>query len=261
MSKEGRVAGKVAIVTGAAKGLGRASAELLAREGAMVVLTDVDTAEGERTARAIGGNAVFMKHDVTDESQWTKVIEQTVGTLGGLHILVNNAGIVVPGNAEDTSTNDYRKIMAVSMDGVFFGCKYAIPAMKQSNGGSIINMSSIAALVGESVVAAYCAAKGAIRSYTKAVAVHCTRSGYPIRCNSLHPSGMDTPMVRNFAASMAASQPAGPTSGTPPIASRLGEPRDVGYAVLFLASDESKFINGAELVIDNTVTVTAGVVP
>lgn len=258
MTNRGRVVDKVAIVTGAARGLGCAAAELLVREGATVVLTDVDAAEGERVARALGERAHFVRQDVTDEDGWRDLIDHVVGRHGGLHVLVNNAGVVSPGDAETTTTAEYRRIMAVSMDGVFFGCKYAIPAMRRSGGGSIINMSSIAALVGESVVAAYCAAKGAIRSYTKAVAVHCARQGYAIRCNSIHPSGMDTPMVRNFAASMAAVQP---SDIAVQAASRLGEPRDVAYAVLYLASDESKFTSGAELVIDNTMTVTAGVVP
>ena len=261
MSERGRVAGKVAIVTGAAKGLGQAAAELLVREGATVICTDVDEIACRRVVDALGDRAVFFAQDVTEESGWREVIDMAMERYGGLHILVNNAGIVSLGDAESTTYDQYRAIMAVSMDGVFFGCKYAIPAMNRSGGGSIINMSSIAALVGESVVAAYCAAKGAVRSYTKAVAVHCTRQGYHIRCNSIHPSGMDTPMVRDFAASAAALAPATPADHKPVIVSRLGEPSDVAHAVLFLASDESKFMSGAELVIDNTITVTAGVVP
>jgi 3(or 17)beta-hydroxysteroid dehydrogenase len=260
MTGKGRVANKVAIVTGGAMGLGRADAELLAQEGAMVVLTDVNAAEGEYVAKAIGRNALFVRQDVTDEQGWRELIDMVVGRFGKLDILVNNAGVVTPGDAETQTTADYRRIMSVSMDGVFFGCKYAIPAMRKSGGGSIVNMSSIAALVGESTVAAYCAAKGAVRAYTKAVAVHCAQQGYPIRCNSVHPSGMDTPMVKDFYAAYLALYP--PDPGKPAAAgSRLGEPKDVAYAVLYLASDESKFTSGAELVVDNTITVRAGVVP
>ncbi len=259
---EGRVAGKVAIVTGAASGLGRASAELLAREGATVIVADINAEQAQRVADSIGQSASFYPLDVADEDAWIKLIQDVEARYGKLNILVNNAGVVTPGDAESTTVAEYRRIMAVSMDGVFFGCKYAIPLMKKSGLSSIVNMSSIAALVGESVVAAYCAAKGAVRSYTKAVAVHCTRSGYQIRCNSVHPSGIDTPMVQGFSATMSEMNAAsGAAQETEVVGSRLGEPEDVAYAVLYLASDESKFTNGAELVIDNTVTVTAGVVP
>ncbi len=257
---QGRVEGKVAIITGAAKGLGRADAELLAQEGAKVVLTDVDTAEGEKVAAGIGPNALFVPQDVTDEAGWQRLIEQTVGHFGGLHVLVNNAGIVTLGDPETATAEDYRRIMAVSMDATFYGCKYAIPAMRDSGGGSIINMSSIAALVGESYVAAYCAAKGAIRSYTKAVAVHCAQNAMNIRCNSIHPAGIDTPMVRSVQAQTAGA--ARPEPGAAPVrASRLGEAKDIAYAVLYLASDESRFVNGAEMVIDNSITVMSGIVP
>ncbi|MEJ8568616.1 SDR family oxidoreductase [Elongatibacter sediminis] len=258
----GRVAGKVAIVTGAASGLGRATAELLAREGATVVVTDINADQARKVADSIGESAISVVHDVTDEESWVSLIGEVESRYGKLNILVNNAGIVTPGDAESTTVADYKRIMAVSMDGVFFGCKYAIPLMKKSGLSSIVNMSSIAALVGESVVAAYCAAKGAVRSYTRAVAVHCTRSGYQIRCNSVHPSGIDTPMVQGFSSEMSEINAAnGVDQETESVGSRLGEPDDVAYAVLYLASDEAKFTNGTELVIDNTVTATAGVVP
>jgi len=262
-NRPGRVEGKIALVTGAASGLGAASARLLAEEGAEVVIADVNVAAGQHLARSIGSKAVFIEHDVTQEASWSSLLDMVGERFGKLNVLVNNAGIVTPGDAESTKTEDYQRIMAVSMDGVFLGCKYCIPIMRESGPSSIVNMSSIAALVGESVVAAYCAAKGAVRAYTKAVAVHCTRSGYDIRCNSVHPSGIDTPMVRGFAEAMGSVTPAvdGSDSEPAPVGSRLGEPRDVAYAVLYLASDESKFTNGAELVIDNTITVTAGVVP
>lgn len=262
-NRAGRVAGKVAVVTGAASGLGAASARLLTEEGATVVIADVNANAGRRLADSTGQGCVFIEHDVTQETSWSSLLNQVRERFGKLNILVNNAGIVTPGDAESTEVADYQRIMAVSMDGVFLGCKYGIPLMKNSGPSSIVNMSSIAALVGESVVAAYCAAKGAVRAYTKAVAVHCSRSGYEIRCNSIHPSGIDTPMVRGFAEAIGDAGPtSGPSADGPaPISSRLGEPRDIAYAVLYLASDESKFTNGAELVIDNTITVTAGVVP
>src|SRR6056297_3033672 len=205
--RAGRVEGKVALVTGAASGLGAASASLLAEEGAEVIIADVNIAAGQRLASSIGPPAVFMEHDVTQEASWASLLNQVREQFGKLNILVNNAGVVTPGDAETTGTQDYQRIMAVSMDGVFFGCKHCIPIMKESGPSSIVNMSSIASLVGESVVAAYCAAKGAVSAYTKAVAVHCARSGYQIRCNSIHPSGIDTPMVRGFAEAMGGATP------------------------------------------------------
>ena len=174
---------------------------------------------------------------------------------------MNNAGVVEAGNIESTSAEDYRFVMAVSADGTFFGCKHAIPAMRASGGGSIINMASIASVQGESLVAAYCAAKGAVEALTRAVAVHCAQGKMNIRCNSVHPSGIDTPMVRGIGGKIARAGLAPPAGASPHGASPLGAPADIANTVLFLASDESRFINGQRIIVDNTMSVTAGHVP
>jgi len=255
-----RLQDKIAIVTGASKGLGEADARMFAREGATVILTDVDVENGERIAHEIGGDARFVKQDVRDEAEWEKLIKQTVDDFGGLDVLVNNAGVVEAGTIETQTAEEYKFVMAVSADGTFFGCKHAVPAMKASGGGSIINMASIASVQGEPYVVAYCAAKGAIEALTRSVAVHCAQHKYNIRCNSVHPSGIVTPMVMSMGEKMV-------TSGLSSIsemtagASKLGEPDDIAHTVLFLASDESKFINGAQIRVDNTMSVTSGVVP
>lgn len=247
----GRVEGKVCLVTGGGSGLGRADCIRLAEEGAKVVVTDVDVQGGEETVKLAGSNAIFMEHDVVDEDRWQTVIADTVSQFGKLNVLVNNAGIVIPGNVESVTTEEWRLQQSIHMDGAFFGMKYGIAAIKQNGEpGSIINMSSTTALQGYSMVFAYGAAKGALRTMTKHAAVHCLNSGYKIRVNSLHPGVINTPMVQNLAAG-------GPIPDSPPPVSPvgLGEPIDVANTVLFLASDESKFINGVELPIDNTATV------
>jgi 3(or 17)beta-hydroxysteroid dehydrogenase len=256
----GRLAGKVAIITGAAKGLGEADARLFAGEGAAVILTDVDEANGARVAREIGAGARFVAQDVRDEAGWKRLIDDVMAGHGKLDVLVNNAGVVEAGTIETTTAEDYRFVMAVSADGAFFGCKHAIPAMRASGGGSIINMASIASIQGESLVAAYCAAKGAVEALTRAVAVHCAQGRMNIRCNSVHPSGMDTPMVRTFGRKVMEAGLA-PPNPLPHGASPLGAATDIAYAVLYLASDESRFVNGQRLVVDNTMSVTAGHVP
>ena len=185
----GRLEGKVAIVTGAAKGLGAADARLFAAQGATVVIADVDAHNGEALAEDIGAGAVFMPLDVRDEAAWKDLVEAVTERFGRLDILVNNAGVVEVGTPETVTEADYRFIMGVSIDGTVWGCKHAIPAMVKSGGGSIINMASIASVQGEPYVAAYCAAKGAIESYTRAVAVHCAQHQLNIRCNSVHPAG------------------------------------------------------------------------
>ena len=191
----GRVAGKVAIVTGGASGMGKADARLLAREGACVVIADLNETDGQLVAESIGENALFLRLDVSDEDNWKTVIATTIEKFGRLDILVNNAGMIMLGSIVDTDLADWRKINAVNSDGVFLGCKHAIPVMAESGGGSIINMSSVAAIHGQSFVAAYTASKGAVRSLTKSVAMYCKEQKNGIRCNSIHPDGVKTPMV------------------------------------------------------------------
>ena len=200
-----RLEGKVAIVTGAAKGLGEADARLFAAEGARVILTDVDAAAGARVAGEIGASARFIRQDVREEAGWRSLMDTVMADYGRLDVLVNNAGVVEAGSIENTSEADYRFVMAVSADGTFFGCKHAIPLMRRSGGCSIINMASIASIQGEWTVAAYCAAKGAVESLTRAVAVHCAQGQMNIRCNSVHPSGIVTPMIESIGAKLASA--------------------------------------------------------
>ena len=255
----GRLAGKIAMITGAAKGLGEADARMFAREGATVILTDVDRENGARVAADIGGKAEFHYHDVRHEGEWIALIDDVVARHGRLDILVNNAGVVIPGTIETQTEEDYRFVMAVSADGSFFGCKHAVLAMKQTGGGSIVNMASIASVQGVPAVAAYSAAKGAIESLTRNVAVHCAKSGYNIRCNSVHPATILTPMVIDIMKHFENAAPP-PTDDPPQAPDKIGEPDDIAHTVLFLASDESKFINGAAIRVDNAKSVVEGMV-
>lgn len=253
----GRLSGKVAIITGAAKGLGEADARMFVREGARVVLTDVDSANGERVAAELGEMAEYRHLDVRHDAEWRVLVDDVVARHGKLDILVNNAGVVELGDIETQTEKDYRFIMAVSADGTWFGCQHAVRVMKETGGGSIINMASIASVQGESAVAAYCAAKGAVEGLTRAVAVHCARQGYNIRCNSIHPAGILTPMVIEVGRQAALMRGAEEALNAGPI-SKLGEPDDIAYTVVFLASDESKFINGAAIRVDDAKSVIAG---
>lgn len=239
----GRVEGKVAIVTGAASGLGRAQAMALAREGASVVVTDVNVAAGLAVAESIGG--LFIEHDVRREDGWQSVIDKTLERHGRLDILVNNAGIVVVADIENTTLDQYRQVNAVNAEGVFLGCKFAIAAMKDSGGGSIVNLSSIAARRSHPQVFSYVAAKGAVRAMSMTVAGHCLDRGYPIRCNSIYPGLIDTPMVAEVGRQL------GVEGGFP----GLGRPEDVAALVLYLAADESRHVTGAEFVIDFGTTI------
>jgi 3(or 17)beta-hydroxysteroid dehydrogenase len=250
----GRVEGKVAIVTGAASGLGAADARLLAAEGAKLVVTDLNVDGGKAIAGEVG--AEFFEQDVSDEASWTRLIAETVDRFGRLDVLVNNAGIAIIADIEQTTSEIWRRTLAVHLDGTFFGCHHALPAMVASGGGSLINMSSTAALVGIAPYLAYSAAKGGIRSMTKSIAAHCKSRRNGVRCNSIHPGSIDTPMVHAALDGLGGIKPEG--ERFPEDVRRklgLGEPLDVAQLVLFLASDESKHISGAEMVIDNADTV------
>ena len=257
-----RLAGKVAVVTGGAVGLGAADVRLLVKNGARVIVTDVDEANGKQLCEEIGDRAEFRFLDVCKEDQWIDLMAYIEKEYGQLNILVNNAGVVEVGNIETQTTKDYNFIMAVSVDGAFFGCKHAMPLMKKSGLCSIINMASIAAKQGEQYVLAYCAAKGAVEAMSRSIAAHCALSKYTIRCNTVLPSGIVTPMVMGMGSKMAES---GLMSlddlNAASSQSKLGEPDDIAHTVVFLASDESKFINGASISVDNGMSIVSGVIP
>ena len=243
-----RVAGKVALITGGASGVGRASALLLAREGARVVISDIDVESGLALAEEIGPSAFFIEHDASSEADWARVIETLRLRYGQLDILFNNAGILLKGDIENTEYADWQQVQRVNADSVFLGCRAAIGLMKEGEGGSIINMSSIAGVAGRDDYAAYSASKGAVAALSRSVAVQCRRRKYRIRCNSLHPDGILTPMtVASFPAGL---DPLSLTIDADPMC-RMCLPEDVAASVLFLASDESRAISGIELRIDS----------
>ena len=248
----GRVDGKVALVTGGGSGLGAEDCRLLAVEGAKVLVCDINLDAARKVAAAIGEAAAAFEHDVSSEEGWKGAIAEVESRFGGLNILVNNAGIVVVADPEETTLEQWRKVQSVMSDGVFLGCKYAIPLMARSGGGSIINMSSTASHLGYPVFFAYSAAKGAVRSLTKSVAMHGQQKAYGIRCNSVHPASIETPMIQG-AMGRPGEEHEIPDGVLP--AGSIGHPRDVANLILYLASDESRFVTGAELLIDNGLTI------
>lgn len=248
-----RVEGKVAIVTGGAVGIGAGTAFLLAREGARVFVADIDDEAGPATAAEIG--ATFVHLDVADEANWQTVLDAVIGTAGRLDILVNNAGIQVTKGLEDISLADWRRMFSVNADGAFLGTKLAIGCMKTTGGGSIVNMSSTFAMVADGLNAHYCASKAATRHFTKAAALYCADRRYGIRVNSVHPGVIMTPMLRREIGDVSRERGLASTesverewSGLTPLG--IGEPADIAEAVLYLASDASKYVTGSELVVD-----------
>ncbi|HVJ51917.1 MAG TPA: glucose 1-dehydrogenase [Aliidongia sp.] len=254
----GQVEGKVAIVTGGASGIGAACAETLAREGAKVLITDIDEALGKNVRdriTAAGGEASFLHQDVAEDAAWPDVIATAVRLYGGLHIMVANAGIGIGGLVVEMTLADWRRQTAVNLDGVFLSAKYSIPAIAKSGGGSIVIMSSLAGLRGAAGLAGYCATKGGVRLFAKALALECAAMGVNIRVNSVHPGIIDTPIWGKIPAR-------GPAAGTnaPPDPhamakavtplGRAGLAQDIANGVLFLASDASSYVTGTELAID-----------
>lgn len=262
-----RLEGKVALITGAAQGIGKETATIFAREGAIVVVSDINDSLGASVAKEIGGHSIYLHLDVAIEDDWKDVISTILKRFGKLNILVNNAGITGfqdgfgPQDPENTSLDSWRKVNAVNFDGTFLGCKYAISAMKSSVSGSIINISSRSGLVGIPGASAYAASKAAVRNHTKSVALYCCQQGYQIRCNSVHPAAILTPMwepmlgtgadLEMNMAAIAKDIPMG----------KMGTAEDVANAALFLASDESKYITGIELNIDGGLLAGASAAP
>lgn len=242
-----RVAGSIALVTGAASGLGAATAALLAEEGATVVLADIDPA-GADVARGIGGDATFVSLDVSQAGDWRSALDEVERRHGRLDVLVNCAGVVLIASIEDTTQEQYQKVMAINAQGVFLGCKEALPLLKRSAHASIVNIASTASHQGFGLGFAYGASKGAVRTMTKSIAAYCQDQGYPIRCNSIHPNEIETPMMQEVMLRSGRAEPV-PEGILPPGA--LGSPQDVAYAVLYLASPESRFVTGIELGVDN----------
>ncbi|HWI28253.1 MAG TPA: glucose 1-dehydrogenase [Stellaceae bacterium] len=250
----GRLTGKAAFITGGASGLGRAMAEAFAAEGARVAIADIDRVRGEEAARRIGSAAIFLAHDVTSEEQWIANLAAAASAFGRLDTLVNNAGVGTRGTVESTSLEEWRRIHAVNLDGPFLGCKHAIALIAKAGGGAIINISSVAGLIGARDSAAYCSSKGGVRLLSKSVAMHCAHRRNGVRCNSIHPVYTDTPMVEQMLAearnpermreAMKAMIPLG----------RLGTPQELAAMAVYLASDEAAFVTGAEFVFDGGYT-------
>ena len=246
-----RLQGKVALITGAARGQGAEEARMFAKEGAKVVLADVTDQEGTAVAAEIaeaGGDAIYIHLDVTNEDEWQSAVQSAVAAFGKLDILVNNAGIWRRGRVLETSSDQWDDIMDVNAKGVFLGTKAAIPEMRKAGGGSIVNISSTAGLVGSKTSAAYSASKGAVRIFTKSTAVQYAAEG--IRANSIHPGPIDTDMGDQVWPDAASREAAVARTAI----ARIGTAQDIAYGALYLASDESSFVTGSELVIDGGVT-------
>lgn len=249
-----RLENKVVLISGGASGIGAETARQVVREGGRAVLADRDAERGEALAKELGASARFVALDVTQEPAWTAAVAEAVAAFGGLHGLVNAAGVGVRNSIEDCTLAEYRRVNDINALGTFLGCKAAVAAMKNGGGGSIVNISSVLGLRGTSYAMAYCASKGAVRALTKSVALHCAQMKYGIRCNSVHPGYIDTPMVaprlEGTVGNMTGRQwleelhPLG----------RLGRAEEVAAMILFLLSDESTFSTGSEFVCDGGLT-------
>jgi NAD(P)-dependent dehydrogenase (short-subunit alcohol dehydrogenase family) len=258
----GRVEGKIALITGGAQGLGEAAARMLAREGANVVITDVNAKGAAAVAESINaqrkGAAIAVAHDVTQENQWTTAIAEAEKAFGGLHVLVNNAGIGLTKDLLDISLEEWRKVHAIDLDGVFMGCKAAIPLMAKTVkntglGGSIVNISSISGIIAGHNMAAYNSAKAAVRHLSKSVALYCAKREMNIRSNSVHPVFIATPILDGLVQRLGKEEAYAKLGRQVPLG-KIGEPDDIAYAILYLASDESKFVTGAELKVDGGIS-------
>lgn len=245
-----RLENKIALITGGSRGMGATHVKLFVSEGAKVYFTDVLEEDGHKLAEELGGQAVFLKHNVADEEDWKKVTDTIRQAEGRLDVLVNNAGIgdktfILESTPETTSLEDWNRVLGVNLTGTFLGIKYALPLMKE-NGGSIVNISSVAALIGTSGPFAYTASKGGVRSLTKHVAAHYAK--FNIRANSVHPGGVKTPMISDDEEMLKKVSQAIPLG-------RISDPAELSSVVLFLATEDSSYITGAELVVDGGLSI------
>ena len=247
----GRLSGKRALITGAASGIGRATALLFAREGAAVAVVDVDEMGGQAVVQTIldeGGQAIFVRCDVTRAADCQRAVQETVDRLGGLDILFNNAGIIRRATVIDTTEEEWERVMAVNVKSIFLLGKYAVPAMAQSGGGAIVNTASGWGLVGGRNAVSYCASKGAVVNMTRAMALD--HGGQNIRVNCVCPGDTDTPMLRSEAQQLGESEDAFLAEAADRPLQRIGRPEDIARAVLYLASEDSAFVTGTALVVD-----------
>lgn len=252
----GRLDGKVALITGGASGLGECAAMLMAREGARVVIADIQADKGRTVAERLGAAGHFVPLDVTSEDQWKAAIGAAVTRFGALHVLVNSAGIGLSKTVEEIELEEWRRVHAIDLDGVFLGCKHGVAEIKKHTatlGGSIINISSISGIIAGANMAAYNSAKAGVRLLSKSVALHCAKSGYNIRCNSVHPTFIDTPILDRYRARFGDDVMRQKLGRQVPLG-RLGRAEEVGWPIVFLASDESSFMTGSEVVIDGGIS-------
>ena len=217
------------------------------------MMTDINLEEGLQQAEKLGANATFLKLDITEEEEWISVLDETVKRFDRLDILVNSAGMVLIADVEQITLEDWRKVHAVNLDGTFLGCKHGVRVMKEFGAGSIINLSSVSGMIGGFNLAAYNSSKGAVRMLTKSVALHCARAGYGIRCNSIHPTFIETPMLESMIRDSPDPEKARQTLVRQVPLRRIGKPDDVANMIVYLASDESTFVTGTEMVIDGGV--------
>lgn len=249
-----RLEGKIALISGAASGIGAAVARRFVQEGARVVLGDVQVEKGEALARSIGANALFQRLDVTADADWRAAVALATDRFGALTTVVNSAGISVPANIEDETLEGFRRTLGINLEGVFLGCKHGVAALKGGRGGSIVNLASTLGVRAGAIFPAYAASKGGVRLLTRSVALHCAEQGYDIRVNAVLPGAIHTEMVDAY---IAAGEAAGATreqviegfAAVHPM-KRLGRPGEPAEAVVFLASDESSFTTGADLPVD-----------
>ena len=264
----GRLKDKVALITGGSSGLGACAARLYVQEGAKVVIADIAEDKGRTLAKGLGAAAHFVKLDVTSEQNWIAAIQEAVTKFGALHVLVNSAGIGLSKTVEEIELEEWRRVHAIDLDGVFLGCKHGVKEIKKHVGaqaalaggaqspvlgGSIINISSISGIIAGANMAAYNSAKAGVRLLSKSVALHCAKSGYNIRCNSVHPTFIDTPILDKYRTRFGDEVMQQKLGKQVPIG-RLGKPEEVGWALVFLATDESSFMTGSEVIIDGGIS-------